>query len=397
MSAKVFSLADFGSTKSKSAPKHEPKKPVASKPNFDSSDVIVVDPMKRIDIDRIHEHILSLYDSIVAEMDTVRLELDRLQTVIFSSIEEQVMGENKIRAVRLKLSNLEREAKKYEDYEDQAEVLIDQYVELIPDEKQRVVGGEEDYVESEVYGEFRVIVSQFVTLAQQFATNIQIVSQQASVEKCKNCHANQVMVGTKIHCSGCGHVTNLKQGSAAAAMKNEYYRSDNFEEHIAQFQGRQRKPIPPEVFQTIRDHCQTHHIELSKLTKAEILRILKRYKLSDHYNSLNSIGHSLIGSPLPDIREYEKALLERHRLVEREYMSIREEEGRSNFLHGWYVLRAFLMMEGYPANKEDFLTLTTRDALVEHDKLMMQMCSRIKERQLTDTTIRGNWNFKGLA
>lgn len=394
---KVFSLTDFGSKKGSDEAKVPVKKPAASNADVVSG-MIIVDPTKDIDIDRIHEHVMRLYDKVCDEIKVAEQELRKLQKVVFTSIEERVMSESKILALELKIRQLEDEADKYEDYEEEAIRLIAEYLKMIPADRERVVGTEEVIIDSSLYSDFRCVVSEFISLAQQFATDIYIISQQTNVDKCRKCHGNQVLVGSKIHCSACGHVTNLKEGSGSAnTVKNEYYRADTFEEHMAQYQGRQRKPIPPEVFQKIADHCKANGLEVAKLTKPQIFRILKKYKLSEYYNSLNSIAHSLTEAPLPDIRKYEKALLERHRLIEQEYMLIRDEEGRSNFLYGWYVLRAFLMMEGCKVNKEDFLTLTTRDALVDHDKLMIQLCARIRERQLTDSNIKGNWVFKGLA
>lgn len=395
--AKVFSLSDFGKKQEKQPQIVQVKKTTGKKTDRNNG-LIFVDPMKEIDIEHIHKHVMSLYEDILNQIQSVDDTLIKLQLQTAETIEEKIIAESRIATLELKLNQLTFEAQRYQGYEEEAESLMDQYARIVPSSRMRVVGTEEVVVDSELYNEFRIVTSEFINLAQRYTTNIQIISQQTNVEKCKKCHGNQVLVGTKIHCSSCGALSSLKEGSGSAnSIKNEYYRSETFEEHMAQYQGRQKKPIPPEVFQKIVEHCDTNHIDPSTLTKPQILRILKRYKMSEHYNAVNSIAHSLTGAPLPNIRHLERKLLERHRLLEQEYVFIRDEEGRSNFLYGWYVLRAFLMMEGYPSHKDDFLALTTRDALVDHDKVMTLLCERIRDKQKTDSSIEGNWQFGGLA
>lgn len=406
---KVFSLTDFGGSKTASQPKPQVKKQVIPSTSNTtngtagyvgdiSSDTIIVDPTKNIDINRIHDHVMSKASTISTNILVAKKELRGLLSKGFVTDEEQVMSEPKMLALKMQIEQMEAERRKYDVYASEAEELIDRYLSLVPTGRQRVVGTEDVVIDSSLYGEFCATVAEFINLAQRFATNIYITTQQANVERCRKCHGSQVLFGCKIQCTSCGHVMNLKEsGGVASGGKNEYYRADTFEEHMAQYQGRQKKPIPPEVFQKINEHCKMNQIDVEKLSKGHILRILKKYKLSDYYNSVNSIANILTGAPLPDIRRHERTLLEKHRLLEKEYMMIRDDEGRNNFLFGWYVLQACMVMEGLPVNKDDFLGLTTRDALVAHDKLMIRLCDRIRERQKEDTSIKGNWLFKGLA
>jgi rubredoxin len=217
-----------------------------------------------------------------------------------------------------------------------------------------------------------------------------------SIENCQ-CGGTPYVIDDTAICPDCRKETKLRESSLDSSKgRSDYYRSETFEEYFDEAQGRRKKPIPPEVYQTISSHCSKHNIQEATLTKNDVLRILKQYKLSDYYKSINLICHVLLGTPLPEIQEYRQRCLERHRLIEEEYMEMRQSENRSNFLYAWYVLRACLHMEGYNAKSEDFITLTTREAAIEHNKFMIKICERIRKKQQTDSSIKGNWNFEGL-
>lgn len=399
--AKVFSLADFASKTTKKKPKSKKSQytqPVKAPNHSDDVKIIHIDPMKDVDIIRIHELVLKAYDAIEFEIQKTSQLLDELQKIDIDSIEDQVFTENKLLSAQLKLDQLNAEADQFVDYEDKARELIGQYYELVPEVRQRVVGTQSVVIESSLYSPFRSIVSEFVNLAQCFATNLKIVYDQANVDLCRKCNGSQTMIDSKLHCMSCGKVTNLKESSGSSdSTKNQYYRLETFVEHMAQYQGRQKKPIPPEVFQKIIAHCKSHRLTVGELSKSHIYRIMKEHRMNEYYNSLNSIAHSLTKAPLPDIRHLEKALIKRHRLVEEEWKLVRSTEKKTHFLYGWYVLRAFLTMEKEKFREEDFLVMSGRNALVETDKLMITICERIRERQKSDHTIKGNWNFSGLA
>jgi hypothetical protein len=124
---------------------------------------------------------------------------------------------------------------------------------------------------------------------------------------------------------------------------------------------------------------------------------LHQYKMNNYYKSINLIHHLLTKQPLPDIRKYRKALVERHPKIKQFHNELKVHEQRTNFLNVGYVLRASLIMEGHIGNAEDFVSLSTRDALVSSDRLMIKICQRIKATMTEDELKYQSWDFHGLA
>lgn len=179
--------------------------------------------------------------------------------------------------------------------------------------------------------------------------------------------------------------------------KSDYWRSETFEEYIDDVQGLGKNPVPPEVYETIYTHCEDYNIEIAKLAKSDIRRILQKYGFTDWYSSVNLIANKLTKAPLVDIKKYKERLMIRHSIFETEFMAIRDIEGRRNFLQNWYVLFVFLLMEGYVPNNEDFGSLATRDAIVNHDRITEKICRRIQAKQTEEERKIMSWNFIGIA
>jgi hypothetical protein len=78
-------------------------------------------------------------------------------------------------------------------------------------------------------------------------------------------------------------------------------------------------------------------------------------------------------------------------------MEIRTEQGRNNFLNVYFVIRACIQMEGQPLDPDDFIVLTTVEALKDHNRIMHIICDRIKERQKGDKSIKGSWDFVSIT
>jgi hypothetical protein len=369
------------------------KKPAVQK-LATTTGVITVDFGTTVDLKRIDRHVKSMFSEIISKVKSKEEELYDLVKATVSGIEEQVMIEYQKIAIKEEIELLSSKAQSFEYYFDYSKVLLEQYSELVPDLDNRVIGEQKMMVNDEKLDDFQLIVSEFVSLAMQFTEQIKLVSQTIGTEKC---HCGGIIMGGTSHCSTCGADLRQKDaGKNQTGVKCEYYRAETFEEYIDECQGRRKKPIPPEVYETIMKHCARMDIKEQSLTKADILRILKKYKMSDYYKSINLIAHVLIQTALPDIQRFRTALMERHHLIEKEYFEIRDSEGRSNFLYAWFVLRACLSMEGYDANPDDFVSLTTRDAALDHNKFMTRICDRIRQKQKLDSSIKGNWKFNPI-
>jgi len=389
---KSFSLASFAA---KTQTVQEIRKPEAAL--VDKRDIFVVDLSSHVDLNRLDRHVRSLYENLLKRLDEITDQHLNLLGTDLETEEEMVLAENHRISLEAEISQLEFQLGNYERYFEDSKPLLDVFDALVPQKTCRVVGGDETFVSNENHDEFRYVITEFVKIAMRFSKQIKVVTRNISIEDC-HCGSTPFISDNKVICPGCGKESKLKESSFSStkSAKSDYYRSETFEEYFDEAQGRRKKPIPPEIYQAIQTHCNKYSIQVAKLSKSDIFGILKTYKFSEYYKSLNLICHVLIGSPLPDIQQYRQACLERHRLIEQEYMEMRKTENRSNFLYAWYVLRVCLYLEGYDAKAEDFATLTTREAAIDHNSFMIKICARIREKQKTDSSIKGNWEFDGL-
>ncbi len=394
---KIYSLEDFGSKSSIKKPLSKPKEQVSKSSGNKFADAIILDLDSVVDLQRVHRHVLSIFGETASKINEKNRELSDIISATYKTIEEEVLAETHEMSLKEEIEMLRDKVRGQDEYLESCIPLLDRYQKLIPEDIRRVVGGDESVISVKNYENFQLVVSQFIDLAMRFSSQIKVIVNSLSIENCP-CGGAPIIIDNIAICPQCQSEIKLRESSFGGSKntRSDYYRSETFEEYIDECQGRRKKPIPTEIYQTISKHCVRHNIPEDTLTKSDIFRILKKYKLSDYYKSINLISHVLIDTPLPDIQKYKAKLLERHRLIEQEYIELRDSENRSNFLYAWYVLRACLSMEGYDAKADDFITLTTRDAAIEHNRFMIKICDRIKEKQKTDSSIKGNWNFTGL-
>lgn len=405
---KAYSLADFARNKPASPQLDALKTPIGvsswtpppKPPQVKATskyDTIVVDLDTIVDLQRVDRHVTSLFEELAGQLQTKSTQYVDLMAADFETMEEEVLAETHKMSLSEDIEMLSAKLKDYPMYFQDAKPLLEKYKELMPDKSKRVVGEDDTGIPIRDYDVFQYVVREFIRIAMKFSPQIKLVMHNISIENCVCGGVPYVVDNTSI-CPLCQKEIKLKEGTLGNSKggRSDYYRSETFEEYFDEAQGRRKKPIPPEVYQTITSHCAKYKIDEKTLSKSDVFRILKHYKLSDFYKSINLICHVLLETPLPAIQEYRQRCLERHRLIEQEYMELRESENRSNFLYAWYVLRACLHMEGYEAKREDFITLTTREAALEHNRFMIRICERIREKQKNDSTIKGNWQFDGL-
>jgi hypothetical protein len=237
----------------------------------------------------------------------------------------------------------------------------------------------------------------FIELAMRYSAKIKVLNKSSSIDKC-SCGGSTLIVDGTAFCSNCSSKVKTKEyGSSGSTTGSEYHRLETFEDALDHVQGKSRKPIPPHVYEAIGDYCKKFGVNEESLTKEEIISILKKERLSEFYKSINLIRHTIQGRKLPCYEHIRGVLVERHRLIEMEYMQIREEQGRSNFLNVYFVIRACIQMEGQPLEPDDFIVLTTVEALKDHNRIMHIICGRIRAKQKVDKLIRGNWDFVSIT
>lgn len=397
---KLFSLKDFATE----IPKAEPSKITAKKSshNYENEDGIIIDLRGVVDIPKLHSKIEKLFTSVSEEILELEDQMYKISSTIFKSIEEEVMVQTQREILQTRIDELNRKLNKSIDYGQVINDILQTYEEIVPEKIDRVIGSAEIQVSAQNYTTFQMIISDFANVVRKCVDDVTIINDAKSVGNCPKCNGIPIINGNKAECSSCGHKISLSQpetnsNNITNGSKSDYWRSETFEEYIDDVQGLGKNPVPPEVYETIYEHCDIYKIDIKKLIKSDIRRILQKYDFTDWYSSVNLIANKLTGSPLVDIKKYKERLMIRHSIFETEFMAIRETEGRRNFLQNWYVLFVFLLMEGFVPNNEDFGSLATRDAVVNHDKITEKICARIQSRQ-TDTEKKSmNWNFIGIA
>lgn len=396
---KVVKLESFSTSNHKKSVHHNRLENDTSKKKevFNPTDVITVDFTRIVDLERIDAHIRSIFDVKKKLIDKKQEALSQTVTVVSTSVREEVLNERYLASLISEINKLEKEIESFNIYFNIAPQLISIYRELLPQNCTRVVGENDIVIEPANEKSFLTIVSQFVELAMRYTAKIKIINKSATIDRC-SCGGSTVIVDGNIFCYSCSSKVKTSEYSASGtSFGSDYYRLETFEDALDHIQGRSKKPIPTQVYEAIGQYCKLYNVNEDSLAKEEIISILKKEKLSEFYKSINLIRHTMQGRRLPSYEHIRSLLLERHRLIESEYIQIRKDQNRSNFLNVYFVIRACIQMEAQPLDPDDFIVLTTVEALKDHNRIMHIICDRIKEKQKDDKTIKGNWHFTSIT
>jgi len=396
---KIVKLSSFSTADSKKIENQaltSPPQRGKKKHTLNAADVITVDFTRIVDLKRIDAHIRELFEAKQKIFNKKQEVLSSTMDVTPNSVREDVLNERYLESLLVELDKLERELSAFKTYFDLAPHFIELYTQLLPENCSRVVGENDIVIEPGNEQSFVTIVMQFVELAMRYSAKIKVVNKSTSIDRC-SCGGSTIIVDGTVFCSSCSSKVKTKEyGASGSTYGSEYHRLETFEDAFDHIQGRSKKPIPTQVYEAISKHCEVYRVNEESLTKEEIISILKKERLSEFYKSINLIRFTIQGRRLPSYEHIRAACLERHRLIEGEYIQIREEQGRNNFLNVYFVTRACIQMEGQPLDPEDFIVLTTVEALKDHNRIMHIICDKIKERQKTDKTIRGGWDFVSI-
>lgn len=397
---KIVKLSSFSTGDPKKISNTNPSNDVKGskrKNTFNHADVITVDFTRIVDLNHIDAHIRDVFNNKKDAFVKKQQALSSISNLVPASTREEVLNERYLESLMIEVKKLETELDAFTPYFELAPQFLDLYKELLPENCTRMVGENDIVIESSNEKSFVTIVMQFVELAMRYTAKIKVVNKSATIDRC-SCGGSTVIVDGTIFCSSCSSKVKTKEyGSSGSSSGSEYHRLETFEDGLDHIQGRSKKPIPTQVYEAISRYCDSYRVSEESLTKEEIISILKKDKLSEYYKSINLIRSTIQGRKLPSYEHIRSLLLERHRMIESEYIQIREEQGRNNFLNVYFVIRACIQMEGQPLNPDDFIVLTTVEALKDHNRIMHIICNKIKEKQLVDKTIKGNWDFISIT
>lgn len=182
-------------------------------------------------------------------------------------------------------------------------------------------------------------------------------------------------------CVKCGSIQNTlanitsyqEDSRINSTSRYLYQRRGHFRDTIKKWQGKQNTTIPDWVYDSIRSKMQSYNLPPSKLTKEHLAIFLKGDPLNEYAEDIVLIHHVITGSKPPDISHLEPALEALYAEIEPVYDRLKPDD-RSNFINGQYTLYRLLERLKYPCNVDDFVTLKTRDRLIDHEVVWKKIC-----------------------
>lgn len=288
--------------------------------------------------------------------------------------------------------------KKQNEYKEKTQEILDLYDMALPPTGGKVFGMKDDK-QPDPNVEIRLkLIARYLQIAKKYYP-LNITRTEIADSKCPNCgeKLDDKLIGLCCSNPKCGYFQEAVETMCShkefqqTNSKFPYSKKENFAEGMRNFQGKQPKRPPERVFDIVRQEMAKYNIDKTQLTKHALHQILRTKHLSENYSDLNLIYSIITETPPPDISHYESALLHRYDLFEEIYEDIKPED-RQNSLHIQYLLWAFLTQEGYRCDPDDFLTLKTREVLLEHDQVMRRACRILKSRYP-----HMNWTFTPRA
>lgn len=216
------------------------------------------------------------------------------------------------------------------------------------------------------------IIQEFITLAQRWYP-IANMCLRNGFSKCQECGGKIVKKEDAWMCGICFAIAGKYEVNKEYTSTEEtetktnkqYHSGENFRDFVLKFEGKYQITFPSHVIQTIKDDFAGYkNFDITTLTKQDLYKTMRKYRLRDWYDHLNAIYYILTGKLPPDFTEYEENLFKRGRLLENIYDRIKPPD-RTNFLHGPLLLWVFLLNEGGKPNKADFIGLKGRDVEIK--------------------------------
>jgi len=169
-------------------------------------------------------------------------------------------------------------------------------------------------------------------------------------------------------------ITNLNYGKTI--QKRAYKRLDHFKEVLYQFQGKEGRQIPADVFDKVKASIGK---DKEHITTLDIKQCLRRLKLGKYVENIFYIDHVLSGTPLPYIRrEVEDKMVRLFKQVERIFGTVRSRVGfaRTSFLNYYYVI--YKLLESLqPELLPRVPLIKTSGRLKHHDAMWKELCEEL--------------------
>ncbi len=161
--------------------------------------------------------------------------------------------------------------------------------------------------------------------------------------------------------------TFKENDKTTSVVKYQYSQRAHLLDAIKYHQGQQSIVIEDKVYDYVKEQMRRHSIKIEDLTREDILLFFSNHpEYSKNYTNINLIYSEITKTPPPDIRKYEKRVLELHDEYTRAYEEVKDEE-RKNSQNIYFILFKLLQIANAPINMNDFYSLKTIDKMDEHN------------------------------
>lgn len=211
------------------------------------------------------------------------------------------------------------------------------------------------------------LVEAFFAAAVNFCP-MDIVRDSKSSGFCSLCNGMIIDNGENYVCMDCNSLQskmelNEDEGDneeVNTSKKSGYDSGLNFKDLVLQLQIQYPVNIPPRILESIKGAIfQYQGFTLEKLTRADLVKIMKDLGLGIWYKHLNKIFYMLTGKSSGNYEKYTNNVIRRGELLYEIYREIKPAD-RSNFIHGLHLYWLFLKNENCDPSMDDFILLKSR-------------------------------------
>jgi len=176
------------------------------------------------------------------------------------------------------------------------------------------------------------------------------------------------------------------------ATKYIYDRKSHFKECLDNFQGKQCVKIPDKILDSVKERLMNYKLhddtlttnKFTKVTKKNILNVLKELEYNKQYENVNLIYNIITGNPLPDLSDLSNKILQDFDSLSTAYDQHFSDISRKNFVNTHFVLYQILHSNGYECKLEDFTTLKTTDRKLFHEHVVKTLFEHL------------GWNYRSV-
>ena len=229
------------------------------------------------------------------------------------------------------------------------------------------------------------IIDQYLINNNKYSKNMKYNNRLHICDHCENPLNNMKEESENIICTNCGKISVLFR-EEYKSNKNEnmiirnsiYVRKNHFREWLNNLQGKSSdsKKISDELILLIQKEIKIMKIEIDKVTKKIIRKILKKNKLSKYYDYEIQILYLVNGKkPIMISKNTETILTEYFEMTEIAFEEYKKKEkGRKNLLRYSYILYKLCELLELDEYLSHFSLLKNRLKKLEQDKIWKFIC-----------------------